>query len=152
MTTDSTNSVMAQKREEILNNSVKIRFTDGDEQGFRKVRETLKRIGVKSKHEQKLFQSAHILQKKGSYYILHFKQLFEMDGRPTSLSESDIARRNFIANLLREWGMVEIINPEVLEPMGNSRMVKVLKHAEAKDYVLEQKYDIGGFKRKNTGN
>ena len=108
---------------------------------FLKVRETLSRIGVASRKERKLYQSCHILHKQGRYYIVHFKELFALDGKKTNLSENDIARRNTITNLLKDWGLVYIIG-EITEVAPLSQ-IKVLAFSEKKDWTLETKYNIG---------
>ena len=108
---------------------------------FLKVRETLSRIGVASRKERKLYQSCHILHKQGRYYIVHFKELFALDGKKTNLSENDIARRNTIANLLRDWGLINIID-EVKEVAPLSQ-IKVLSFYEKSEWTLETKYNIG---------
>ena len=108
---------------------------------FLKVRETLSRIGVASRKERKLYQSGHILHKQGRYYIVHFKELFALDGKKTNLSENDIARRNTIANLLRDWGLINIIG-EVAEVAPLSQ-IKVLSFSEKNEWTLETKYNIG---------
>lgn len=108
---------------------------------FLKVRETLTRIGVASRKDKKLFQSCHILHKQGRYYIVHFKELFALDGKKTNLSENDIARRNTIANLLKDWGLINILG-EVTEVAPLSQ-IKVLSFSEKNDWTLETKYNIG---------
>ena len=113
---------------------------------FLKVRETLSRIGVASRKERKLYQSCHILHKQGRYYIVHFKELFALDGKKTNLSENDIARRNTIANLLGDWGLINIIG-EVKEVAPLSQ-IKVLSFGEKNEWTLETKYNIG--KKKET--
>ena len=107
---------------------------------FLKVRETLSRIGVASRKERKLYQSCHILHKQGRYYIVHVKELFALDGKKTNLSENDIARRNTIANLLRDWGLINIIG-EVAEVAPLSQ-IKVLSFSEKNEWTLETKYNI----------
>ena len=108
---------------------------------FLKVRETLSRIGVASRKERKLYQSCHILHKQGRYYIVHFKELFALDGKKTNLSENDIARRNTITNLLKDWGLIYIIG-EIAEVAPLSK-IKDLAFSEKKDWTLETKYNIG---------
>ena len=108
---------------------------------FLKVRETLSRIGVASRKERKLYQSCHILHKQGRYYIVHFKELFALDGKKTNLSENDIARRNTIANLLKDWGLINIIG-EVTDVAPLSQ-IKVLSFSEKNEWTLETKYNIG---------
>ena len=108
---------------------------------FLKVRETLSRIGVASRKERKLYQSCHILHKQGRYYIVHFKELFALDGKETNLSENDIARRNTVANLLKEWGLVDVLgNSENVAPLSQ---IKVLSYREKDEWTLETKYNIG---------
>ena len=108
---------------------------------FLKVRETLSRIGVASRKERKLYQSCHILHKQGRYYIVHFKELFALDGKKTNLSENDIARRNTIANLLKDWGLINILG-EVTDVAPLSQ-IKVLSFSEKNEWTLETKYNIG---------
>ena len=108
---------------------------------FLKVRETLSRIGVASRKEKKLYQSCHILHKKGRYFIVHFKELFALDGKQTNLSENDIARRNTIAKLLADWNLVEVLG--VPEPVAPLSQIKVLSYREKADWTLETKYNIG---------
>jgi len=108
---------------------------------FLKVRETLSRIGVASRKERKLYQSCHILHKQGRYYIVHFKELFALDGKKTNLSRNDIARRNTITNLLKDWDLVDILG-EVKEVAPLSQ-IKVLSFSEKNEWTLETKYNIG---------
>ena len=108
---------------------------------FLKVRETLSRIGVASRKERKLYQSCHILHKQGKYFIVHFKELFALDGKDTNLSENDIARRNTIANLLNDWGLIEVKGD--IEPMAPLSQIKILSFREKDEWTLETKYNIG---------
>ena len=108
---------------------------------FLKVRETLSRIGVASRKEKKLYQSCHILHKQGRYFIVHFKELFALDGKETNLSENDIARRNTIAKLLADWNLVGVLG--VPEPVAPLSQIKVLSYQEKADWTLETKYNIG---------
>ena len=108
---------------------------------FLKVRETLSRIGVASRKEKKLYQSCHILHKQGRYYIVHFKELFALDGKGTNLSENDIARRNTIVNLLEDWGLVEVEGET--EPSAPLSQIKVISFKEKSEWLLETKYNIG---------
>ena len=108
---------------------------------FLKVRETLSRIGVASRKEKKLYQSCHILHKQGRYYIVHFKELFALDGKNTNLSENDIARRNTIVNLLNDWGLVNVVDES--EPSAPLSQIKVISFKEKSDWALETKYNIG---------
>ena len=115
---------------------------------FLKVRETLTRIGVASKKDNTLFQSCHILHKQGKYYIVHFKEMFALDGKETDLSENDLSRRNAIAKLLQDWGLVIIVLPaqvEQPEPISISQ-IKIIPHKEKKEWQLVPKYNIGGRK------
>ena len=108
---------------------------------FLKVRETLSRIGVASRKERKLYQSCHILHKQGRYFVVHFKELFALDGKQTNLSENDIARRNTIAKLLADWDLVKVLG--VAEPVAPLSQIKVLSYREKADWTLETKYNIG---------
>ena len=114
---------------------------------FLKVRETLSRIGVASRKERTLYQSAHILHKRGRYFIAHFKELFALDGKQTSISSNDIARRNTIANLLQDWGLVNIVGE--LGEVAPLSQIKVLSYKEKGEWTLETKYSIGT--KKNNG-
>ena len=108
---------------------------------FLKVRETLSRMGVASRREKILCQSAHILHKKGRYYIAHFKELFALDGKETNISENDIARRNSIAKLLKDWGLVDIKgDADVVAPLSQ---IKIISYKEKDEWILETKYNIG---------
>ena len=108
---------------------------------FLKIRETLSRIGVASRKERKLYQSCHILHKQGRYYIVHFKELFALDGKETNLSENDIARRNTIANLLSDWGLVEVKGDST--PTAPLSQIKIISFKEKDEWILETKYNIG---------
>lgn len=116
---------------------------------FLKVRETLTRIGVASRKEKKLYQSCHILHKQGRYYIVHFKELFALDGKHANLTLNDIQRRNRIAHLLSDWGLVSISNVENIQDIAPLNQIKVLAHKDKGDWVLETKYNIGS-KRKHV--
>ena len=111
---------------------------------FLKVRETLSRIGVASRKERKLYQSCHILHKQGRYFIVHFKELFALDGKPTNISVNDLERRNTIAGLLDDWGLVEIIG--ISKPRAPLSQIKVLSFKEKDEWILETKYNIGSKK------
>ena len=110
---------------------------------FLKVRETLTRIGVASRKDKKLFQSCHILHKQGRYFIVHFKELFALDGKEANLTENDIERRNTIAQLLADWGLIAIINATVAEKKAPLSQIKVLAFKEKNDWDLQAKYNIG---------
>ncbi|SVD34130.1 uncharacterized protein METZ01_LOCUS386984 [marine metagenome] len=114
---------------------------------FLKIRETLSRIGVASRKERKLYQSCHILHKQGRYFIVHFKELFALDGKPINLSQNDIERRNTIAALLEDWGLVEILG--LSEPRAPLSQIKILSFKEKDDWTLETKYNIGKKRLEN---
>jgi len=111
---------------------------------FLKVRETLTRIGVSSRKEKVLYQSCHILHKQGRYYIVHFKELFALDGKPSNLTENDIQRRNAIAKLLEEWGLIKILNPTLLiDNIAPLHQIKIIAFKEKDEWQLITKYNIG---------
>ena len=114
---------------------------------FLKVRETLTRIGVASRKERKISQSCHILHKQGKYYIVHFKELFALDGKNTNFSVNDLQRRNRIAQLLSDWGLISIVSPEKVENLAPLNQIKVLSFKDKEEWTLESKYNIG---RKKT--
>ena len=121
---------------------VEVKLDDQDD--FLKVRETLTRIGVSSRKERILYQSCHILHKQGRYYIVHFKELFALDGKPSNISENDIQRRNAIANLLSEWGLVTILNPKMMENnIAPLHQIKIISFKEKDEWELIPKYNIG---------
>ncbi len=128
-----------------------VEVTLGEKDDFLKVRETLTRIGVASKKEKILYQSCHILHKQGKYYIVHFKELFSLDGKPTDLTENDIARRNTVTNLLEDWELIKIVKKEqTVEPTVSLSQVKILSHKEKNDWQLVPKYNIGSKKPQST--
>ena len=115
-----------------------------EQDDFLKVRETLTRIGVSSRKEKVLYQSCHILHKQGHYYIVHFKELFALDGKPSNISENDIQRRNAIAKLLEEWGLVKILNPKIMEDnIAPLHQIKIIAFKEKDEWELIAKYNIG---------
>ena len=114
---------------------------------FLKVRETLTRIGVASRKEKKIYQSCHILHKQGRYYIVHFKELFALDGKRANLTQNDVQRRNRISQLLCDWGLVTVINLEKVTDIAPLNQIKVLAYKEKGDWVLETKYNIGKKKK-----
>ncbi len=121
-----------------------VEVTLGEKDDFLKVRETLTRIGVASKKEKILYQSCHILHKQGKYYIVHFKELFSLDGKPTDLTENDIARRNTVSNLLEDWELIKIVDKEkTKEPTVSLSQVKIISHKEKGEWQLIPKYNIG---------
>ena len=114
---------------------------------FLKVRETLTRIGVASRKEKKLYQSCHILHKQGRYYITHFKELFALDGKHANLTVNDIQRRNRIARLLSDWGLISVVNGDSISDIAPLNQIKVLSYKDKGDWILEQKYNIGSKKK-----
>ena len=113
---------------------------------FLKVKETLTRIGIASRKERKLYQSCHILHKQGRYFIVHFKELFLLDGKKSNLEENDIARRNTIATLLSDWGLITIENTEMAQPVAPLRQIKIISFKEKDEWELCPKYNIGSTK------
>ena len=121
-----------------------VEVTLKEKDDFLKVKETLTRIGVASRKEKKLWQSCHILHKRGKYYIVHFKELFALDGLPTDFDDDDEARRNTIVNLLEEWELLDIVDPDMTEePVAPLSQIKILPHKEKNDWELCPKYHIG---------
>jgi hypothetical protein len=127
---------------DILNTLIEVKI-DGEE-SFLKIKETLTRIGVASRKENKLYQSCHIFHKQGHYYIVHFKEMFLLDGKPSNFSEEDMGRRNKIIELLQDWGLLTVVDPEkIKEPMSPMNQIKVLNYKEKNEWTLEAKYQIG---------
>lgn len=125
-----------------------VEVTLAQQDDFLKVRETLTRIGVAAKNDNILYQSCHILHKQGKYYIVHFKELFELDGKPSNMSENDVARRNTIANLMAEWGLVKLVlEDKSKEPIAPLSQIKILPHKEKSNWQLISKYTIGKKRR-----
>ena len=120
----------------------------GEPDDFLKVRETLTRIGVASRKEKEIYQSCHILHKQGRYYIVHFKELFALDGKHANLTVNDVQRRNRIIQLLVDWGLVEILNADKIQDIAPLNQIKVLSYKDKGDWVLETKYNIGSKKKK----
>ena len=131
-----------------MEDMIEVRLKEDDD--FLKVKETLTRIGIASRREKKLYQSCHILHKQGKYYIVHFKELFALDGKPTNLSKNDIERRNTVVNLLHEWDLVEIVNPEKAQPTVSIRQMKILPFSEKPEWDLQAKYSIGNVGMRTT--
>ena len=123
---------------------VEITFKEDDD--FLKIKETLTRMGVASNRDKILYQSTHILHKQGQYYIVHFKELFALDGKPTNFSENDQARRNTIANLLAEWGLIKLVNPDQTTTVVPLNQLKILAYKEKDEWALTAKYNIGSKK------
>ena len=133
------------ENENLVKDLVEITFPEKDD--FLKIRETLTRIGVASRREQELFQSCHILHKRGKYYITHFKELFKLDGKPTSIDESDIGRRNTIVKLLEQWKLISIVDESMVsEPIVPLSQIKIIPHKEKNEWKLTTKYSIGNTK------
>ena len=114
---------------------------------FLKVRETLTRIGVASRKEKKIYQSCHILHKQGKYYLVHFKELFALDGKHANITINDIQRRNRIAQLLADWGLITIVSPDKIQDIAPLNQIKVISYKEKGEWVLETKYNIGSKKK-----
>ena len=129
-------------------NMVEVQLKEPDD--FLKVRETLTRIGVASRKEKKLYQSCHILHKKGQYYIVHFKELFALDGKKANLSDNDFQRRNRIIKLLSDWGLVNVVKESVIEDAAPLSQIKVIAYKEKGEWILESKYNIGKKKQPTT--
>ena len=123
---------------------VEVRLKQPDD--FLKVRETLTRIGVASRNERKLYQSCHILHKQGRYYIVHFKELFLLDGKNSDFSDNDLQRRNRITKLLSDWGLVDVVNEQLIEDASSISQIKILPHKEKAEWELIPKYSIGSKK------
>ena len=125
---------------------VEVQLNEPDD--FLKVRETLTRIGVASRKEKKLYQSCHILHKQGRYYIVHFKELFALDGKHANLTSNDVQRRNRITQLLSDWGLIEVVKEDTISDIAPLNQIKVLSFKEKDEWTLETKYNIG--KKKTT--
>ena len=125
---------------------VEISLNEPDD--FLKVRETLTRIGVASRKEKKIYQSCHILHKQGRYFLVHFKELFALDGNHANLTSNDVQRRNRIAQLLSDWGLVEVLNTDQIKDIAPLNQIKVLAYRDKGDWILETKYNIGSKKKK----
>lgn len=126
----------------VVDTLVEVRLKNAED--FLKIKETLSRIGVASKKDQILYQSCHILHKKGKYYITHFKELFLLDGKASDFDDNDRARRNTIVDLLEEWGLLEVVSTEkVVEPKANLSQIKIIAYKEKDEWTLIPKYTIG---------
>ena len=128
------------------NQMVEVTLNEPDD--FLKVRETLTRIGVASRKEKKIYQSCHILHKQGRYFLVHFKELFALDGKHANLTSNDVQRRNRIAQLLVDWGLVGIVSADSIQDVAPLNQIKVLSYKDKGDWILETKYIIGGKKKK----
>ena len=127
--------------------SMMVEVTLKEPDDFLKVRETLTRIGVASRKEKKLYQSCHILHKKGKYYIVHFKELFALDGKPSNMTTNDVQRRNRIARLLSDWGLIVVVAPVGDDELAPLNQIKVLSYKDKGEWTLESKYNIGKKKQ-----
>ena len=125
-----------------------IEVTLNEPDDFLKVRETLTRIGVASRKEKKIYQSCHILHKQGRYYLVHFKELFALDGKHANLTSNDVQRRNRIAQLLADWGLVGVVDTDKIQDIAPLNQIKVLAYKDKGDWILETKYNIGSKKKK----
>jgi len=131
---------------DLLNSLVEVKI--GEEEDFLKIKETLTRIGVASRKEKKLYQSCHIFHKQGKYYIVHFKEMFAIDGKPSNFSEEDKGRRNKIIELLQDWGLLRVIEPDLIkEPVASMSQIKIINHKEKNEWSLEAKYNMGRKKK-----
>ena len=142
MTTES----LYMTREEALDNMIEVQLPNED--SFNILRETLERIGIASRQDNTLYQSVHILHKQGHYYIAHFKEMFLLDGKPSTLTEEDIRRRNRIAALLQDWGLLEILEPEKVMNQSDLNKIKILSRRERDEWNIVSKYSIG--RKKNS--
>ena len=124
-----------------------IEVTLNEPDDFLKVRETLTRIGVASRKEKKIYQSCHILHKQGRYFIVHFKELFALDGKHANLTQNDVQRRNRIIQLLSDWGLVTVLNADKITDIAPLNQIKVLAYKEKNEWILETKYNIGKKKK-----
>lgn len=132
----------------VLDNLIEVKINE--EEDFLKIKETLTRIGVASRKEKKLYQSCHIFHKQGKYYIVHFKEMFIVDGKPSNFTEEDKGRRNKIIELLQDWDLLKVIVPEkITQPIASISQIKIISHKEKHDWTLEAKYNIG--RKKNNG-
>ena len=129
-----------------LDQMVEVLLNEPDD--FLKVRETLTRIGVASRKEKKIYQSCHILHKQGRYFLVHFKELFALDGKHANLTSNDVQRRNRIAQLLADWGLVGIVSADKIQDIAPLNQIKVLSYKDKGDWILETKYNIGSKKKK----
>ena len=125
-----------------------VEVTLNEPDDFLKVRETLTRIGVASRKEKKIYQSCHILHKQGRYFLVHFKELFALDGKHANLTSNDVQRRNRIAQLLVDWGLVGIVSADTIQDVAPLNQIKVLSYKDKGDWILETKYNIGSKKKK----
>jgi len=129
--------------ETVLANMVEVEFVDSTDDGFRKVKETLERMGVPSRKDKIIYQSAHIFHKRGKYYICHFKELFAADGKSAELTDDDLGRRNLITKCLIDWNLITPITQNWSSPMGEPHQLKILKYTDKETWTVKSKYSIG---------
>ena len=126
----------------VLDSLIEVKI--GEEEDFLKIKETLTRIGVASRKEKKLYQSCHILHKQGKYYIVHFKEMFLLDGKPSNFTDEDKGRRNKIIELLQDWDLLKVLDSEKIEePLASMNQIKIINHKEKSEWLLEAKYNMG---------
>jgi hypothetical protein len=131
---------------ELLDKLIEVKIAE--EEDFLKIKETLTRIGVASRKEKKLYQSCHIFHKQGKYYIVHFKEMFAIDGKSSNFSDEDKGRRNKIAELLQDWGLLKVVESEsIIDPLASMSQIKIINHKEKDDWTLEAKYNMGRKKK-----
>ena len=131
---------------DLLSSLVEVKIAE--EEDFLKIKETLTRIGVASRKEKKLFQSCHIFHKQGKYYIVHFKEMFAIDGKPSNFSEEDKGRRNKIIELLQDWGLLKVVEVDsIKDPIASMSQIKIINHKEKDEWTLEAKYNMGRKKK-----
>jgi len=131
---------------ELLDSLIEVKIAE--EEDFLKIKETLTRIGVASRKEKKLYQSCHIFHKQGRYYIVHFKEMFLIDGKPSNFSDEDKGRRNKIISLLQDWGLLKVVEPEsITDLQASMNQIKIINHKEKNDWTLEAKYNMGRKKK-----
>jgi hypothetical protein len=131
---------------DLLDTLIEVRIAE--EEDFLKIKETLTRIGVASRKEKKLYQSCHIFHKQGKYYIVHFKEMFTIDGKPSNFSDEDMGRRNKIIELLQDWGLLKVVESEkIKDPLASMSQIKIINHKEKHEWTLEAKYNMGRKKK-----
>lgn len=131
---------------DLLNSLVEVKIAE--EEDFLKIKETLTRIGVASRKEKKLYQSCHIFHKQGKYYIVHFKEMFAIDGKPSNFSDEDKGRRNKIIELLQDWGLLKVVEEkDIKDPLASMSQIKIINHKEKDEWTLEAKYNMGRKKK-----
>ena len=131
---------------DLLDSLIEVKIAE--EEDFLKIKETLTRIGVASRKEKKLYQSCHIFHKQGKYYIVHFKEMFAIGGKPSNFSDEDKGRRNKIIELLQDWQLLKIVEPEkIKDPLASMSQIKIINHKEKNDWTLEAKYNMGRKKK-----